>query len=84
MRDVRAVEEGKKHLAAFRLRQVERQPALAPVHAEEIGRVALVVALQKRRPPVAHLVALRRLDLDDLGAVVGEDLRRVGPAQDAG
>ena len=40
--------------------------------------------LVERRPPVAHLVALRRLDLDDLGAVVAQDLGAVRPAQHPG
>ena len=35
------------------------------------------------RPPVAHLVALRRLDLDHLGAVVAEHLGAVRAAEHA-
>ncbi len=37
--------------------------------------------LVERRPPVAHLVALGRLDLDDLGAMVAQDLGAIRPAQ---
>src|SRR3546814_19516395 len=47
-------------------------------------RSAGVAALVEGRPPVAHLVALRRLDLDDVGAVVAEQLRAVRPAEHAG
>ena len=40
--------------------------------------------LVERRPPVAHLVALGRLDLDDLGAMVAQDLGAIRPAQHPG
>ena len=36
------------------------------------------------RPGVAHHVAARRLDLHDVGAEVGEDLRRVRPHHHGG
>src|SRR3546814_1822810 len=60
---------------------VEAERALVAVHAEVVAGVA---ALVEGRPPVAHLVALRRLDLDDVGAVVAEQLRAVRPAEHAG
>ena len=41
-------------------------------------------AVVERRPPVAHLVALGRLDLDHLGAVIAQDLGAVWPAQHPG
>ena len=54
--------------------------ALVAVDADEVAGVAVLV---EGRAPVAHLVALRRLELDDLGAVVGQDHGAVGPAEDA-
>ncbi len=78
--DVGARQEAQQHLATLLLAQVEGDAALVAVHADEVGGVVVV----ERRPPVAHLVALRRLDLDHVGAVVGEDLGAVRPAQHAG
>ena len=75
--DVRLLEQSQQHLAAFRPREVEPERALVSVDADEVRGVAVL----ERRPPVAHLVALRRLDLHDLGAVIGEHLRAVRPAE---
>src|SRR3546814_13306454 len=63
---VGALEQPQQHLLALLRRQVEAERALVAVHAEVVAGVA---ALVEGRPPVAHLVALRRLDLDDVGAV---------------
>jgi hypothetical protein len=78
--DVGGLEQAQQHLAPLGLGEVERRHALVAVHADEVRRGAVA----ERRAPVAHLVALRRLDLDDVGAVVGEHLRAVGPAEHAG
>jgi hypothetical protein len=75
--DVRLLEQSQQHLAAFRPREVEPERSLVSVDADEVRGVAVL----ERRPPVAHLVALRRLDLHDLGAVIGEHLRAVRPAE---
>ena len=48
------------------------------IRAAPVGRIA-----PPRRPPRARLVALRRLDLDDVGAEVGEEHRRERAGQDA-
>src|SRR5439155_17753594 len=37
----------------------------------------------ERWPPCSRLIALRRLDLDDLGTVVAEHLRAIRPAEHA-
>ena len=75
--DVRLLEQAQQHLATLRSREVEPERALVSVDADEVRGVAVL----ERRPPVAHLVALRRLDLHDLGAVIGEHLRAVRPAE---
>ena len=69
----------KQHCAPAFGGEVEPDRALVAVDADEIGRVFLV----EWRAPVAHLVAGRRFDLDDVGAVVGEDLRAIGAAEHA-
>ena len=77
---VGAFEQAQQHRLALRLAKVQRQRALVAVDADEVAGVALV----ERRAPVAHLVALRRLDLDHLGAVVRQDHRAVGAAEHPG
>lgn len=62
------------------LAQVERDRALAPVDAEEVG--GLVVS--HRRPPGAGVVTGPALDLDHVGAQVGQEHGGVGAGQDAG
>jgi hypothetical protein len=57
--------------------KVEPDRALVAVDANEIGRVLAM----EWRPPVAHFVAGRRLDLDHVSTVVGEDLRAKRAAQ---
>ena len=57
---------------AFRRLEIERHAALVAVQVLEIGTFA--------RPPHAFLVARRLLDLDDVGAPIGE-LARAGRAR---
>ena len=59
--------------------EVEDHGPLVAVDAEEVGRDAVV----DRRDPRTGVVAARALDLDHLGAEVGEQHRRVGPGEDA-
>ena len=54
--------------------QVEDDAALAPV-VEREGRVRHVVVDAQRAEDLAHRVAGRRLDLDDVGAPVGQQRR---------
>ena len=55
-------------------------PALAAVDGEEVD----ALAVHEGRSPAAGVVALGRLlDLDDVGAGVGQGLRAVGAGQDA-
>ena len=60
--------------------EVERDRALVAVDAEVVRRDAVA----HRRLPGAGVVAGRRLDLDHLGAEVGEQHRGVGAGQDPG
>jgi hypothetical protein len=73
-------EQLQQHLAALGPGEIERDRALVAVDAGEVGRDALPV---ERRAPGARLVALRRLDLDHVGAMVGQHLPAVGTAQHA-
>ena len=77
---VRALEQAQQHVAALGLGQIEPEGALVAVDADEVGGVVRFV---ERRPPIAHLVALGRLDLDHLGAMVAQDLGAVRPTQHA-
>ena len=56
-----------REVAVGRVLEVERDRLLAAVDRSEVLAVAAV-----HRRPLAHRVALGRLDLDDLGAEVGE------------
>ncbi len=76
---VGAFEQPQQHLAAGRLRQIEADRALVTVDADVVGGVAVM----ERRSPIADLVAHRRLELDDVGAVIREQLRREWTAKHA-
>ncbi len=78
--DVGAFQQAQQHRLTLRLADVERDRALVAVDADEIAGVTFV----ERRAPVAHLVTLRRLDLDHVGAMIGQDHRAVRTAEDAG
>ena len=77
--DVGGLQHLHQHRAAAFGGEVEADRALVAVDADEIGGVLVV----EGRAPVAHLVAGGRLDLDHVGAVVGEDLRAIGAAEHA-
>ena len=66
-----------QHDAAGVARQIKADRALVAIGADEISRVVVV----KRRAPVTGLVAGRRFDLDDVGTVIGENLRAPGTAE---
>ncbi len=69
--------EAEQALAIARLLQVQHDALLAAIQVpKEHGRRTV------RDPDLATWVALGRLDLDDLGAVVGEREREVGPRQE--
>src|SRR4029077_4172412 len=77
--DVRALQKAEHGLAPCGPRKIECHSTLVPIDADEIGgRVAL-----KRRTPGPGLIALRWLDLDHVGAMVGEHLRAIGATQHA-
>ena len=64
--------------------QVEADRALVAVDRQEVGRgprAGRRVA-DPRRTPAARRVAVGRLDLDDVGAEVGQEHRRVGAGED--
>ena len=75
--DVGALQQLHQHGAPAFGGEVEPDRTLVAVDADEIGRVFAV----ERRSPVAHLVAGGRLDLDHVGAVIGENLRAIGSAE---
>ena len=68
---ISAVEQLQQHRAPFRLAKIEPHRALVAVDADKVGSVVT----NERRAPVANLVALWRLELDDIGAVIPEQLR---------
>ena len=71
------IEQG---IAAARTGEIEDDAPLVAIDAEEVGGCAFV----ERRSPCTGLVAMLRFDLDDVGAMVAEDLRAVGTAEHAG
>jgi hypothetical protein len=68
----------------LRVFQVQRQAALAGVELAEIGAVTLSRGVGAQRVPQAHVVALGRLDLDDVGPQVGKQARAVGAGKHDG
>ena len=52
--------------------QVEHDAALVAVHRCEVGAAPIRRVAPPRRTPAAGLVAVGRLDLDDVGAEIGE------------
>jgi hypothetical protein len=74
-------------LLAARRRHVDEYRGFAAVGGEEIGGIAAaaVGVLDEGRTPAARVVAFAGfLDLDHLGAEIGEQLRRPGPGENAG
>ena len=70
---------------AFLRAEIGRDRALAAIGRVEIGGGEMLVAraLDEGRAPFAGVVAFRRLDLDDIGAEIGEELADPGPGKDA-
>src|SRR5208337_4147698 len=71
---VRPRREPPHDLAPTFAREIGDDRALAAVAAVEISCSALAVGLDERRPPAARVVAFRALDLDDVGAEIGQCL----------
>jgi hypothetical protein len=85
--DIALLRDGADQLLALDGRDVDGDGSLAAIDREEIaalpGGVALAIP-KKRRTPGARIVASARpLDLDDVGAEVGEHLRRPRRRHDA-
>ena len=78
--DVGATGELVGEAAVLLALEVEGDGALVPVDGEVVGRGLAA----HRRHPAAGVVTARGLDLDDLGAEVGEEHRRVWPGEDPG
>ena len=76
---VGAFEQPQEDRAPLGLCEVETDRALVAVDPNEVGGVLVM----EGRAPVTHLVALRRLKLDDVGAMVGQQLRRERASQHA-
>ena len=72
--DVRARREAPHDLASPLGREVGDDRALAAIARMEIGGRQLALRVDEGRPPAARLVALRTLDLNDVGAEIGERL----------
>ena len=77
--DIGRLEQLHQHRAAAGGCEIEADRALVAVDADEIGRILLM----EGRAPIASFIARGRLDLDHIGAVVGEDLRAIGTAKHA-
>src|SRR5216110_3204115 len=67
----------------LRAREIERHAALAHVDAHEVRRLVLAPGLELD-VAAAGVVALAPLDLEDVGAEVGEQARAVRARQNAG
>ena len=63
--------------------QVEHDAALVAVDGREVGAAPILRVSPPRWTPGARLVALRRLDLHDVRAEIGEEHRRERPGQHA-
>ena len=70
--DVGAIEQPEEDRLALGMLQIERDALLVAIQVDEVGRLVAV----ERRPPGARDLAVERLDLDDLRAVVAEHRRR--------
>ena len=84
---VRALGQLVHDAAAFLVLEVGFDRTLAAVGGMEIGRADMLAvgAFDEGRSPAAGVVAgALALDLDDVGAEVGQHLPRPGPGQDAG
>ena len=75
--DVRGADQPGERGATLRRLEVEREHPLVAVVVDEQGAAA-----GTGRMGVARDVALERLDLDHLGAKVGEDLAGIGAEHD--
>ena len=62
--------------------EIRRDRSLAPVRRVEIGGDRPALAVDEGRAPAARVIALRSLDLDHLGAQIGQGLAGPGPGQD--
>ena len=84
--DIGALGEAAHDVAPLGTLEIHRQRLLAAVAGMEIGGVEpfAIFAGEERRPPAARVVAgAGALDLDDLGAEIGQRLARPGPGEDA-
>ena len=78
--DVGVFQQAQQHLPPLLAPQIKRDALLVAVHPEVIARIAI----QEWRPPTAGFIALRRLDLDHFGAVIGQNHRAIRATQNTG
>ena len=78
--DVGALEQTQQHLARLGLRQIQPEGTLVAVDTDVVGGIAIV----ERRAPVPGFIAARRFDLEYFGAVIGQHLGTIRPAQHPG
>jgi len=73
-------DQRQQHRRRFLLFQIEHERAFVAVEIEkDMAHLAM-----PRGSGIAHDVAVRRFDLDDVGPEIGEDLRRQRPEDDRG
>ena len=82
--DVTARQQPAQDLGPLRAPEIEPDAALVPIDRQEVGRRAGPGCRfpDPWRTPAAGRVAFGRLDLDDIGAQVGEEHRAVRAGQD--
>ena len=81
--DVAAGDQLQRDLLAFRLADIQRDRLLVAVDADEIGAF-LVPGIDRRREAARVVAGARPLDLDHVGAQVGQHLRAGRPCQHTG
>jgi hypothetical protein len=59
---------------SFRRAEIDHNGFLAAIAAVEIGSGVLTIVVDKRRAPLAGIIALRAFHLNDLGPQVGQCL----------
>src|SRR5205823_6281533 len=77
--DIGVSQMSHQSFASGRLRKIEHASDLVAIEPKKVRRNAV----GERGPPPARFVALRRLDLDDVRAVIAEDLCPERSAEDS-
>src|SRR4051794_22362061 len=78
--NIGVLQQPEQHLPACLLGQIEANALLVAVDPDEVAGIARLI---EWRAPFARLVALRRLQLDHLGSVIGQYHRAVRASEHA-